>query len=37
VGEGAFRSKSANSWALGETLHGKVVQTLAAGRVVYQG
>jgi dihydroorotase len=35
VGEGSFRSKSANSWALGETLRGRVVQTVAAGKVVY--
>jgi dihydroorotase len=35
VGEGTFRSKSANSWLLGATLHGKVVQTVAAGKVVY--
>jgi dihydroorotase len=37
VEEEAFRSKSANSWALGEKLQGKVVQTVAAGKVVYQG
>jgi dihydroorotase len=37
VDEGSFRSKSPNSWALGETLHGKVVQTVAAGKVVYEG
>jgi dihydroorotase len=35
VGEGTFRSKSTNSWLLGETLHGKVVQTVAAGKVVF--
>jgi dihydroorotase len=35
VGEGSFRSKSANSWLLGETLRGKVVQTVAAGKLVY--
>jgi dihydroorotase len=35
VGEGTFRSKSANSWLLGTTLHGKVVQTVAAGKVAF--
>jgi dihydroorotase len=35
VGEGSFRSKSANSWLLGATLRGKVVQTVAAGKLVY--
>jgi dihydroorotase len=35
VGEGSFRSRSANSWLLGETLRGRVVQTVAAGKVVY--
>jgi dihydroorotase len=35
VDEAGFRSKSANSWLLGETLRGKVVQTVAAGRLVY--
>jgi dihydroorotase len=35
VGEGSFRSKSANSWLLGETLRGKVVKTVAAGRLVH--
>jgi len=35
VGEGSFRSKSTNSWLLGETLRGKVVRTVAAGRVVF--
>jgi dihydroorotase len=35
VDEGSFRSKSANSWLLGSTLHGRVVQTVAAGKVVY--
>ncbi len=30
-----FRSKSANSWLLGETLHGTIVKTIADGRVVY--
>ncbi len=35
VGEDGFRSRSANSWLLGETLRGKVRLTVAAGRVVY--
>ncbi|MGH3092336.1 MAG: amidohydrolase family protein, partial [Gaiellaceae bacterium] len=35
VGEGRFRSKSANSWLLGESLRGTVVQTVAAGKVVF--
>jgi dihydroorotase len=32
-----FRSRSANSWLLGATLKGKVVQTVADGKVVYGG
>jgi dihydroorotase len=35
VDEGSFKSKSANSWLLGSTLHGRVMQTIAAGKVVY--
>jgi dihydroorotase len=35
VTEGGFRSLSANSWLLGETLRGRVVQTVADGRVVF--
>ncbi|MDQ4018379.1 MAG: dihydroorotase [Actinomycetota bacterium] len=35
VEESAFRSKSANSWVLGETLRGKPVLTVAAGRVAF--
>ncbi|HEV3408169.1 MAG TPA: dihydroorotase, partial [Gaiellaceae bacterium] len=35
VDERSFRSKSANSWLLGETLRGKVEMTIADGRVVY--
>jgi dihydroorotase len=31
-----FRSRSANSWLLGERVTGKVRMTLAAGRVVHQ-
>ena len=33
----AFRSKSANSWLLGQTLRGKVELTVADGRVVHAG
>ncbi|MDH4339489.1 MAG: dihydroorotase [Thermoleophilia bacterium] len=35
VTEEGFRSLSVNSWLLGETLRGRVVQTIADGRVVY--
>jgi dihydroorotase len=35
VGEVAFRSRSHNSWLLGETLAGSVAMTLAAGAVVH--
>jgi dihydroorotase len=35
VGEAAFRSKSVNSWLLGSTLRSRVVQTVAAGRLVH--
>jgi dihydroorotase len=35
VDEGSFKSKSANSWLLGSKLQGRVVQTVAAGKVVY--
>jgi dihydroorotase len=35
VTEEGFRSRSANSWLLGETLKGKVRATIAAGRLVY--
>lgn len=36
VAEGGFHSLSANSWLLGETLRGRVVQTVADGRVVFR-
>ena len=36
VGDGGFRSRSANSWLTGETLRGKVRLTVAAGRVAYE-
>ena len=32
----AFRSRSTNSWLLGETLHGRVRATVAAGRLAYE-
>ncbi len=35
VDETGFRSKSANSWLLGETLRGRPVMTVAAGRLAY--
>jgi dihydroorotase len=35
VGEGVFRSKSVNSWLLGSTLRSRIVQTVAAGRLVH--
>jgi dihydroorotase len=36
VAEEGFRSRSANSWLLGKTLRGRVVQTVADGRVVFR-
>jgi len=36
VTEDGFRSLSANSWLLGETLRGRVVRTVAAGRLVHE-
>jgi dihydroorotase len=35
VTDDGFRSLSANSWLLGETLRGRVVKTVADGRLVY--
>jgi dihydroorotase len=35
VDEGSFRSKSTNSWLLGAKLRGRVLQTVAAGKLVY--
>jgi dihydroorotase len=35
VTEDGFRSRSVNSWLLGERLTGVVVKTVAAGRVVH--
>lgn len=36
VTEDGFRSLSANSWLLGDTLRGKVVKTIADGRLVFE-
>jgi dihydroorotase len=35
ITEGDFRSRSVNSWLLGETVKGKVRATIAAGRLAY--
>jgi dihydroorotase len=37
VSESDFRSRSANSWLLGQTVKGKVRLTIAAGRVAFEG
>jgi dihydroorotase len=37
VTEDGFRSRSTNSWLLGQTLKGKVRLTIADGRVAYEG
>jgi dihydroorotase len=36
VEEGGFRSRSTNSWLLGQTLKGQVRLTVAAGKVVHE-
>jgi dihydroorotase len=36
VEESEFRSRSANSWLLGQTLKGRVRMTVAAGKVVHE-
>ena len=36
VREERFRSRSSNSWLLGSRLHGKILLTVAAGRVAYE-
>ena len=36
VTEDGFRSRSANSWLLGQTLKGQVLLTVAAGRLVHE-
>jgi dihydroorotase len=35
VGETGFRSRSANSWLLGQTLRGRVLMTVADGKLTY--
>jgi dihydroorotase len=35
VREERFQSRSANSWLLGKRLHGRVIATVAAGRLAY--
>jgi dihydroorotase len=37
IAEADFRSRSANSWLIGETVKGQVRLTMAAGRVAYEG
>ena len=37
VTEDGFRSRSANSWLLGQELRGAVRMTVAAGRIVHGG
>jgi len=37
VEEREFRSRSANSWLLGQTVKGQVRLTIAAGRVAFEG
>ena len=37
VREDGFKSRSANSWLLGRRLSGRVLLTVAAGRVAYEG
>jgi dihydroorotase len=37
VSESDFRSRSVNSWLLGETVQGRVRLTVAAGRVAFEG
>ena len=36
VSEQGFRSRSVNSWLLGESLKARVVATVAAGRLVFE-
>jgi dihydroorotase len=36
VAEERFRSRSANSWLLGRKLNGKVLMTVAAGRIAFE-
>jgi dihydroorotase len=37
ITEDLFKSRSVNSWLLGQTVHGKVRATIAAGRLAYSG
>jgi dihydroorotase len=37
ISEDVFRSRSVNSWLLGQTVQGKVRATIAAGRLAYAG
>jgi dihydroorotase len=37
ITDGLFKSRSVNSWLLGQTVQGKVRATVAAGRLVYSG
>jgi dihydroorotase len=37
ITEDVFRSRSVNSWLLGQTLNGKVRTTIAAGRLAFSG
>ena len=37
VEEDGFRSRSANSWLLGQTLKGQARMTVAAGRLAFAG
>jgi dihydroorotase len=37
VSESDFRSRSMNSWLLGQTVKGQVRLTIAAGRVAFEG
>jgi dihydroorotase len=35
ITEQSFRSRSVNSWLLGETVKGRVLATIAAGRLAF--
>jgi dihydroorotase len=37
ITEDLFKSRSVNSWLLGQTVHGKVRATIAAGRLAHSG